>query len=70
MKLLELMKMKDKLKFILKREKNLIKGNPKLRRYTTIYTKTINTINSWEDYKTYGSTLLKQSNNKKSSTRP
>ena len=43
----------------------MIKGNAKLRRYTTIYPKSVYTINSWEDYRTYGSTLLKQSNNNK-----
>ena len=43
----------------------MIKGNSKLRRYTTIYPKTIYTINSWDDYRTYGHNLLKQSNNSK-----
>ena len=43
----------------------MIKGNLKLRRYTTIYPKTIYTINSWEDYRAYGHNLLKQSNNSK-----
>ena len=43
----------------------MIKGNAKLRRYTTIYPKTVTTINSWDDYKRYGSKLLKQSNNSK-----
>ena len=43
----------------------MIKGNAKLRRYTTIYPKTITTINSWDDYLAYGHKLLKQSNNSK-----
>ena len=43
----------------------MIKGNAQLREYTTIYQKTVYTINSLEDYKNYGHKLLKQSNNKK-----
>lgn len=43
----------------------MIKGNAQLRKYTTIYQKTVYTINSLEDYKNYGHKLLKQSNNKK-----
>ena len=43
----------------------MIKGNPELRKYTTIYPKTVYTINSWDDYKAYGHNLLKQSNNSK-----
>ena len=43
----------------------MIKGNAELRKYTTIYPKTVYTINSWDDYRAYGSTLLKQSNNSK-----
>lgn len=43
----------------------MIKGNAELRRYTTIYPKTITTINSWDDYLGYGHKLLKQSNNSK-----
>ena len=43
----------------------MIKGNAKLRRYTTIYPKTVYTINSWGDYGVYGHSLLKQSNNGK-----
>ena len=43
----------------------MIKGDKKLRRYTTIYPKTITTINSWDDYLAYGHKLLKQSNNSK-----
>tara|TARA_R100001129_G_C5277109_1_gene235759 strand:+ start:51 stop:764 length:714 start_codon:yes stop_codon:yes gene_type:complete len=43
----------------------MIKGNSQLRKYTTIYPKTVYTINSLEDYNTYGYKLLKQSNNKK-----
>ena len=43
----------------------MIKGNAKLRRYTTIYPKTVYTINSWGDYGAYGHNLLKQSNNSK-----
>tara|TARA_R100000008_G_scaffold86188_1_gene78298 strand:- start:347 stop:1069 length:723 start_codon:yes stop_codon:yes gene_type:complete len=43
----------------------VIKGNKELRRYTTIYPKTVTTINSWNDYKNYGHKLLKQSNNSK-----
>ena len=43
----------------------MIKGNKELRRYTTIYPKTVTTINSLDDYKNYGHKLLKQSNNSK-----
>ena len=43
----------------------MIRGNAELRKYTTIYPKTVYTINSLEDYNTYGHKLLKQSNNKK-----
>ena len=43
----------------------MITGNSKLRKYTTIYPKSIYTINSLEDYTQYGFKLLKQSNNKK-----
>ena len=43
----------------------MIKGNEQLRRYTTIYPKTVHTINSIDDYRSYGYQLLKQSNNKK-----
>ena len=43
----------------------MIKGNKELRRYTTIYPKTITTINSWDDYLGYKHKLLKQSNNSK-----
>ena len=43
----------------------MIKGNSKLREYTTIYPKSVYTINSLEDYTQYGFKLLKQSNNKK-----
>ena len=43
----------------------MIRGNAELRKYTTIYPKTVYTINSLEDYNTYGYKLLKQSNNKK-----
>ena len=41
----------------------MIKGSAELRKYTTIYPKTVYTINSIEDYGAYGSKLLKQSNN-------
>jgi len=43
----------------------MIKGNAKLREYTTIYQKNVKTINSLKDYESYGHKLLKQSNNKK-----
>ena len=43
----------------------MIKGNAEFRKYTTIYPKTVYTINSWDDYYAYGSKLLKQSQNKK-----
>ena len=43
----------------------MIKGSAELRKYTTIYPKTVYTINSIEDYTAYGHKLLKQSNNKK-----
>ena len=43
----------------------MIKGSAELREYTTIYPKTVYTINSYDDYRAYGSKLLKQSNNTK-----
>ena len=43
----------------------MIKGNAELRKYTTIYPKTVYTINSIDDYRAYGHKLLKQSNNTK-----
>ena len=43
----------------------MIKGNVELRKYTTIYPKSVYTINSWDDYEAYGHNLLKQSNNSK-----